>query len=320
MNLPMLARLSKRAGLAAIVLALVLVFAIPLKASASSAPTVGLGPVCVNDLGVALNGGVNWQGLQPGTITLDWGDGSPPQTGSSVFPLAHTYNSAGLHMISASASDAAGSASTTLSVTVGSGVATCSYSIVPQSLANGVFVSPGQQVTLTVMVTQGGQPLSNAPVWLWFLQAHRGGSASACCYAGGITTLQPLTQTPQVFVTGVNQPAGQVQVTYLAPSVLPRAGMDGIIAQNAPTNPTVIVTSDIGFVSHGNASSSLTEVCQGVTPSITDLIAHDALVHLTLARLAILFGLPEDAFGLAAGYATLFEILFQGQQVCVYEA
>jgi len=211
-----------------------------------SIPTF-IGPVCVNGLGVSLNGGVAWGQLPVGDITLDWGDGTSISN-PAPFPAAHTYGTAGTKTItvSASSSGAVGSASTL--VAVGAGVQTCSYRITPAPIAPPNSLSASQQVTLTVGVVDArGNPVSSAPVWLSFAQAAGGGNATACCAFIGQSVPSGLFAAPQMLVTGVSQPPGTIAVTYTAGSALSPGGTDYISVQNAPADQTVVVTDSYSF-------------------------------------------------------------------------
>jgi hypothetical protein len=205
---------------------------------------VGIGPACVNGLGVALNGGVDWGQLPVGTISLDWGDGTI-ETAPVVFPAAHTYSAAGNFTITVIATTSGGSGTASRAVTVGPGQRTCAYSL---NAPSGRLV-PGQLVNMTVTVTDpSGNPVNGAPVWLSFLQTAGGGTATACCFFVGQTVPSVLNATPQVLVTGVGEPPGTVALTYAAPNPFPAGGGEDIItAQNAPANPTVRLTYTAQF-------------------------------------------------------------------------
>jgi hypothetical protein len=48
-------------------------------------------------------------------------------------------------------------------------------------------------------------------------------------------------------VTGVGQAAGTIVVTYTSPATLSSDGTDTVTAQNAPANPTVVLTDSYTF-------------------------------------------------------------------------
>jgi virginiamycin B lyase len=211
-----------------------------------SLPTF-IGPVCVNGLGVSLNGAVDWGQFPVGSITLDWGDGNST-TASGVFPAAHTYAAPGPYSISVEATTSGASGSASTAVNVGPGQQTCNYAISPQPIASTGSLSAGRQVNLTVSVTDSsGNPVPGAPVWLSFQQAPGGGAASACCFFVGQSVPAPLGSIPQVLVTGVGQPTGSIALTYSAPSLLPPGGTDTITAQNAPASATVTLIDTYTF-------------------------------------------------------------------------
>jgi len=206
-----------------------------------------IGPVCVSGLTVSLNGGVDWGQLPVGVMTLDWGDGTST-SGPAVFPAAHTYSAAGTVTIKVSASSAGHVGSASAVVTVGSGVKTCSYSISPMPIASPSSLAAGQQVALKVTVSDAnGNALSGAPVWLSFGQGTGGGTATACCFFTGQSVPFALGATPMVLVTGMSQPAGTILVTYTSPTALSSGGTDTVTAQNAPANPTVVLTDSYSF-------------------------------------------------------------------------
>ncbi len=56
-----------------------------------------------------------------------------------------------------------------------------------------------------------------------------------------------LSAAPRVLVTGVSQPPGTIAVTYTAGSTLSPGGTEAIFVQNAPADPTVVVTDSYSF-------------------------------------------------------------------------
>jgi virginiamycin B lyase len=232
-----------------------------------------IGPVCVDGLGVSLNGGVDWGQFSVGRFTLNWGDGTSV-TASGVFPAAHTYAAPGPYTISVAATTSGASGLASTAVNVGPGQQTCNYAISPQPIASAGSLTAGQQVNLTVSVTDSsGNPVSGAPVWLSFQQTPGGGAASACCFFVGQSVPTPLGAVPQVLVTGVGQPAGSIALTYTATAPLPLGGTDTITAQNAPAGPTLILVDTYTFTIPTSTSlvSSLNpaQVGQSVTYTAT---------------------------------------------------
>jgi PKD domain len=251
----MAAEYASRVGRALLGLFLAGLFlALPSVAQASTAPQsfIDTGSVCQSGMGVALNGGVNWFGLSPGTITLSWGDQSAPISSSAVFPAAHTYSKSGEYTIKVTANDSAGTSNTATYV-VQVPLTTCTYSIQsPISLIrtiNGIKavyggnLAGGEALTFDVKVSSNsGQPVNDTPVWL--TDSTEVGSASGCCYAYD-SGAQSLALQPQVFVTGVDTASGTVEITYTAPELIPSQGLDLVCAANADTHPTV--SGEISF-------------------------------------------------------------------------
>ena len=212
--------------------------------STGQVASAAIGPTCINGETVALNGAIDWHNQQPGTITFDWGDGVTETNAS--FPASHTYAESGTYTITVVGANGSGSGQATMKVTVGEDDDTCSYSFVPAApIAPSGSLDPGESVTFAVEVDQNGQPLSDAPVWLSFLQAPGGGSATACC--NGSSGQTSLVAPSQVFVTGTGgTPAGQVVVTYTAPSSCD-AGSDTVRAMDGPSLDTASAVLDDGY-------------------------------------------------------------------------
>jgi hypothetical protein len=103
----------------------------------------------------------------------------------------------------------------------------------------------------------------NLPMYLSFIQAPGGGSASI-----GATKL---TSTPTLFAANSS---GVLGLTYTAPATLPTSGIDQIKVQDLPTNPTEFNTDSYDFtagvpvISIGN--SSVTQAHQ--TPSVPGMM------------------------------------------------
>jgi hypothetical protein len=228
-----------------------------------------IGPMCVNGLGVSLNGAVDWGQLPVGVITLDWGDGASTSA-SAVFPAAHTYSAAGTFTIRVSATSAGHSGSASAVVTVGAAVKTCSYTISPTPIGSPSSLSAGQQIALKVTVSDAnGNALSGAPVWLSFGQGTGGGTATACCFFTGQSVPSALGTSPVVLVTGVSQAAGTIVVTYTSPTTLSSGGTDTVTAQNAPASPTVVLTDSYTFGINGLiAAVQGMSLDQGLTTSL----------------------------------------------------
>ncbi len=185
---------------------------------------------------VSLNGVATPGPAHAGDFTWNWGDG---HTTHGFFPQAHHYGQPGTYTITVSASDAVGTGSAQISVTTGTANAT-PYGWSPDPIGSGL--QPGQKVIVTLtFYGPGGLPAEepSLPVWLSFNPAPGGGTAIV---ASGYN--QALTATPEPFVS---DSSGQLQITYTAPATLPAAGSDTLIAQNAPTGPTVTLTDTYAF-------------------------------------------------------------------------
>jgi hypothetical protein len=206
-------------------------------------PTLSIGAVCVNDLTVALNGGVNWEGEAPGSLSFDWGNGYVDN--DSSFPNARTYAKPGTYTITVTGTDVAGGGQAMTTVTVGPGEATCSYVFVPAArrIAPEGRLGADQSVGFAVEVLQDDEPLNGAPVWLRFIPTEGGGSATACCDSSAAST--SLSGAPQPFVTGTGgSETGEVDLTYTTPSTLPESGMDTVRATDTPHPSTGVKIDD----------------------------------------------------------------------------
>lgn len=127
----------------------------------------------------------------------------------------------------------------------------------PDPIAGPGSLKPGAQVTLTVTAAdKNGQGIPGAVIDLSFQGATGGGSAAVA----GTT----LTGTPEPFTADTS---GDVTVTYTAPSTLPAAGVDEIIAQNAPSAPTATATDSYAFAPVASYSFSPSPVA--ATGSLT---------------------------------------------------
>ncbi len=89
------------------------------------------------------------------TITVDWGDGSAPQTFPNTTAVAHTYRSAGPFTVTATAEDTNGGRST------GSTVVVVQASSPLVALAASSPVNVGATATFSVTITQN---TANVPV------------------------------------------------------------------------------------------------------------------------------------------------------------
>jgi hypothetical protein len=204
----------------------------PAIAAAKHRPTVKFdAPVCVSDLGVSFNDTVNWKTGSVGTTEVDWGDGD---SAVSSYPFWHVYASAGTYPVTLTVTNNEGSGTATTDVTVGSSSATCVYNLSPEPIAEGGTLQSGQSAPVVVKVTNTKNKAvkSPEPVWLSFSPAPDGGSATACCTASGSSA--PLSTTPVALTTGVDEPAGEVAITYTASSTPPDSGSDVITAAGVP--------------------------------------------------------------------------------------
>jgi hypothetical protein len=204
--------------------------------TSGQAPEVSIGPVCVNGDTVALNGAVNWEGQTPGTTSIDWGDDSTPATS---FPSAHTYESedeSPSFTITVTATNGADqSGQQTYEVTLGE--QTCTYSFTPVPIAAQGSLEPGSSTPFVLQVTQNGEPLNGAPVWLTFSSSEEGGGSAT---ADG--TL--LSGTPQVFVTSGS---GEVPLSYMTPGESPNCDTDTVDGTDSPTAPDLTVSDYYDF-------------------------------------------------------------------------
>ena len=112
-----------------------------------------------------------------------------------------------------------------------------SYAFAPSPLAPAGALAPGQAVTVALTVYgAAGTAIPYGLVYLAFQPADGGGAASA----DGV----PLGSTPLPFVA---DSAGQLAVTYTAPTGAPPSGTDVLTAQNAAAAPTVSATDAYTF-------------------------------------------------------------------------
>ncbi|MGD0195719.1 MAG: hypothetical protein ABSC35_12750, partial [Candidatus Dormibacteria bacterium] len=134
----------------------------------------------------------------------------------------------------------------------------------PSPIAPSGSLSAGGSIPVTLTGDDGldtGVP--NLPMYLSFLQAPGGGSASV-----GATAL---TSTPTLFAANSG---GAITVTYTAPGTLPTSGTDQIMVQDLPSSPTEFNTDSYDFtagvpvISIGN--SDITQAHQ--TPSVPGIM------------------------------------------------
>src|SRR5476651_325968 len=108
----------------------------------------------------------------------------------------------------------------------------------PSPIAAAGSLAASATVPITVTATIGGLPDNGGAVWLSFVAATGGGTATA----GGTNTT--LTTTPTSFTA---DPSGVVNITYHAPAVLPTSGHDTVTAQNMATGSTVLKNDSYVF-------------------------------------------------------------------------
>jgi hypothetical protein len=109
-----------------------------------------------------------------------------------------------------------------------------SYAFSPSPIAVVGTLTAGKTVTVKVTALDaGGNPVAGALVWVYFVPAAGGGTASVGSKA--------LSATPAKFLTST---AGTLTVTYKASAAPPVSGTDTITVENFKTAPTV-VGSDI---------------------------------------------------------------------------
>jgi hypothetical protein len=188
-------------------------------AAAGKHPTVQFNaPVCVSGLDVSVMGTVNWKSGPVGTVTVSWGDGD---TAPSSFPDSHVYANAGTYTVTLTATNSLGSGLATTAVTVGPTSATCDYTVSPQPIAEAGTLPGGQTTQVLVKVTKpsGAVTKTQEPVWMTFTPAPGGGTATACCSGSGHPVA--LSTTPVLLFTGLDEPTGEVVVTYTLPATPP---------------------------------------------------------------------------------------------------
>lgn len=166
----------------------------------------------------------------------------------------------------------------------------------PSPMATATDLNPGSQVPLTLTATgQGGQAAADAPVYLSFQQAPGGGSV----VIGNIR----LSSVPTLFFTNGT---GAVSAEYEAPSSLPAAGEDKILAQNSFYAPTVQVQDvyDFGLavatqsLPQGTAGASYNAPLQGRsgTPPYTwSVPASELPPGMSLSSGGVLSGTPTKS-------------------------
>lgn len=260
-----------------------------------TAPSVGLGPVCVTGYIVSLNGGVDWGSYPVGTITLGWGDGTTT-SGSAVFPAAHEYTNANNYVVTLTALTAGTTAETETTIDISSTAQTCVYTMDPSPIAvPGSMGSAEVDIQLQVHRLDG-TPVSGAPVWLAWLQNGGLSEAAACCYSasGEFQSVPTLITNPAngpspnpiTLVTGVGgEPAGAVEIVYEHTSG-PGGGQDVLVSSNDPTTylsvPTGTTNQGTVFdwydysATPSNAGGSTSGLARQIAtnPEVSRLIAH----------------------------------------------
>jgi hypothetical protein len=134
----------------------------------------------------------------------------------------------------------------------------------PSPIAPSGSLAPSASVPVILSGEDGlDTGTANLPMYLSFIQAAGGGSASV-----GATKL---TSTPTVFAANSS---GIIDLTYTAPATLPTSGIDQIKVQDLPNNPTEFNTDSYDFtagvpvISIGD--SSITQAHQ--TPSVPGMM------------------------------------------------
>jgi Calx-beta domain len=139
-------------------------------------------------------------------------------------------------------------------------VYTTVYRFGPSPIAPSGSLGPSAIVPVTLTAENGrDQGVANSVVYLSFLQATGGGSASV-----GLTAL---TATPTAFTLGSN---GALQLNYTAPSTSPGVGQDSIVAQDAPSSPTGVNSDSYAFAAAApSLSVGNVNVVEGDQPAAT---------------------------------------------------
>src|SRR5438132_3135564 len=191
-------------------------------------------PICVVGQGVSFNGTADWKGASPGQITVWWGDGTITSRGA--FPMAHDYVAPASYTISVAATDPWGVGSTSVDVTVGTGLQNCFYRASPKPIAKTASLRPGDHVGVVVSVTDAAGNVLVEPVWISFRPTTGGGTAQV-----GSTALGPGALP---FVTGAD---GTIMVDYTAPASLPALGVDVLKFADGKSMPTLSMSDPYHF-------------------------------------------------------------------------
>jgi hypothetical protein len=206
--------------------------------------------------------------LMPHTVSVDWGDGSTPDTvnlaaGVTTFgPLGHTYPANNSYKVRATVSDVLGNTS---SSTAGVNVVNVPPSNLQLSLTsnpiqemqqatlNGSFTDPGPQDTFTVSITWGD------------------GTAAATLNLSAGQLGFSATHTYDSFQTGT--PAGSTSINVTVTDQ-DNASVTGSVSETVQQLPSTVQVTDAGGVENGNpfpATATVNGVSslEGVPPTHT---------------------------------------------------
>ena len=89
-------------------------------------------------------------------------------TSRGAFPMAHDYFAPATYTISVAATDLWGVGSTSVDVTVGTGLQNCFYRASPKPIAKTASLRPGDHVGVVVSVTDAAGNVLVEPVWISF--------------------------------------------------------------------------------------------------------------------------------------------------------
>ena len=157
-------------------------------------------------------------------------------TSRGAFPMAHDYFAPATYTISVAATDLWGVGSTSVDVTVGTGLQNCFYRASPKPIAKTGSLRPGDHVGVVVSVTDAAGNVLVEPVWLSFKPTTGGGTAQV-----GSTALGPGALP---FVTGAD---GTIMVDYVAPASLPATGSDVLKFADGKSLPTLSMSDPYHF-------------------------------------------------------------------------
>lgn len=158
----------------------------------------------------------------------------------------------------------------------------------PDPIAPDNSLSAGQWTWITVTAEGSNGPIPGATLYLSFTPGPGEGVASV-----GVQDGPMLNSTPQAFQADAN---GNVTVAYTAPSILSVSGTDTLIAQNALTNPSVVLKDTYTY-----APAALATVT-GLSQPASGPVAGGTVVTITGTNLT---GTTSVKFGTASASFTM---------------